>query len=402
MKIFIGHNSYQHPGGEDAVFRSEAQMLRARGHEVLLYERSNQEVQGDLPSQIAQLFSLRSSRSSYNEVRRLLRSFRPDIAHFHNTFFRMTPAVYEACHAEGVPVVQSLHNFRWVCLNGLLLRDGKVCELCSPVSRGAGIFHRCYRHSLLLSMLQADMTAYHWRQRTWLKHVDCYIVATEFTRGQFIRYGLPAGKIAVKPHFAPDAVGSVVRHDGGYVLYAGRLSVEKGVERLLDAWEAMEDIPLLIVGSGPLEARMRERIDRSGMAHVQMLGYLSAEQFQDVLQGARVAVVPSLCYENFPRVVVEAYAAGVAVAVSRLGSLAEVVVEGVTGSMFDPLDPADMRAVLRKMSTGRQWQLMGEQARREYGMRYTEALNYQALMDIYARTVKATTGSPDSAGGGVL
>ena len=264
MKILVGHNYYQQPGGEDAVFRSEVAMLKSFGHEVCLYERHNDEIKPDISSQMSNAVSLRYSQKSYDEMRALIRSFKPDVAHFHNTFFVMTPAVLYACKDEGVPVVVSLHNFRLMCINGLFFRDGKPCEDCLPGSRLPGIIHRCYRGSLPLSAIAADMTDYHWRRRTWTHMVDRFVVATEFSRKKHVTAGIPSPIITVLPHFVEEPA-QITNIKGDYALYAGRLSQEKGVDMLLEAWKNIKDIPLYIVGTGPKQQEMEARIKDQGL-----------------------------------------------------------------------------------------------------------------------------------------
>lgn len=383
MKILIGHNHYQQPGGEDAVFQSEVQMLKKCGHEVYAYEKSNADVEKDFFLKTRQLFSLRWSKKTYDEVRGIIRDFRPAIAHFHNTFFMMTPSVYDACREEGVAVVQSLHNFRLVCMNALFLRNGRICELCHPKSHASGIRHRCYRRSFLLSAFLADMIGYHWRRGIWEKKVDRFIVATEFTRKQFIRIGLPAHKVDVKPHFVDGAVDVRQKIDGGYALYVGRLSGEKGIKVLLDAWAGLQEIPLYIAGSGPLAPYLQGRIGRGELKHVQAMGFLDKNRYEQVFNSASVLIVPSVCYENFPRVVVEAYARGIPVVASRTGSLQEIVHEGETGALFIPSDIEDLRRCVRAVWKNAHYLELGRNARKEYERKYTPNVNVERLMAIY-------------------
>ncbi len=384
----IGHNYYQQPGGEDAVFQAEVAMLKKHGHEVHVYERSNAEIEGGFFHKLRQLCSFRWSKRSYNEVRALIREFKPDIAHFHNTFFMMTPSVYDACHDDGVFVVQSLHNFRSVCMNALFLRDKKVCELCTPASSFNGIFHRCYRKSFLLSVAMADMIGYHWRRSTWIKKVDRFIVASEFTRTQFIRFGFPSSKIVVKPHFVDEPVIRDGKVDGKYMLYAGRLSDEKGIEVLLHAWAEIKDIPLYIVGSGPLKAYVEAFVKRQGLDNIRVFGFLDHQRYEEVFAAASALIVPSLCYENFPRVVVEAYARGIAVIASRLGSLQEVVQDQKTGVLFTAGDAEDLCRCVRKVWKGSQYLELGRNARNLYAALYTEQINYDILMSLYSKAHK--------------
>jgi len=381
MKILVGHNYYQQAGGEDAVFRSQVAMLKSFGHEVCLYERHNDEIKPDIFSKISHAATLRWSQSSYDQMRSLLRSFKPDIVHFHNTFYVMTPAVFYACKDEGVPVVVSLHNFRLMCINGLFFRDGKSCEDCLQGPSIPGIIHRCYRGSMLFSALAADMTDYHWRRKTWENVVDRFIVATEFSKSKYVQAGISSEKIMVLPHFVEEPSHHASSKEE-YALYAGRLSQEKGVDLLLKAWEQIKDIPLYIVGGGPKQKEMEDFIKIKGLANVKMLGFLESAEYTKILAQAKFLVVPSVCYENFPRVVVEAYACGVPVLANRLGTMEEIVEEGMTGMLFSGAQ--DLAAKAREIVKDKnKYAQLSANTRQAYEKKYTSQRHYEQLIGIY-------------------
>ncbi len=380
MRVLIGHNHYQWAGGEDAVVATESRLLEDAGHETHIFEADNKNVSDGFKG----IWSARDlfwSRSSYERLRAVLRAFKPDVAHFHNVYFSLTPSVYDACRDEGVPVVQSLHNFRMFCANALFFRDGHVCEDCLSKSPVEGIRHRCYRNSTLASGAVTAVTAYHRWRKTWVEKVNMYITATEFTRSKYIQAGLPGEKIAVKPNvFSPG--NDFIKPRGEFVLYVGRLSEEKGVRRLLEAWEQMPQIPLKLMGDGSLSAELKLYVESKGLKHVEFLGTLDTQQYNHYMQGAKFLVIPSQCYENFPRIAVEAFAFGLPVLASRLGSLQEIIVEGVTGFCFDPLRAEDLKEQALKM-----WQMdmdaMSRGVRQIFQQRYSPAVNLRQLLDIY-------------------
>jgi len=387
MRILIGHNYYQQPGGEDGFFRSEIAMLKSFGHEVCAYERHNNEIKSGILSRFSHASSLRFSRSAYDQARSLVRSFKPDVAHFHNTFFVMTPAVFYACKDEGVPVVVSLHNFRLMCINGLFFRDGKPCEDCLRGARISGVFHRCYRDSLTFSMIAADMINYHWRRKTWDKTVDHFVVETEFTKGKYVQAGIPSAKVTVLPNFI-EKPSKNTQDRGRHALYVGRLSQEKGMDVLLKAWRHRKEIPLYIVGQGPMQKDIEAYIKKYGLDHVKMLGFLENEDCLKVLAQAKFLIVPSLCYENFPRVVVEAYACGVPVLASRLGTMEEIVEDGTTGSLFSPGDAQDLAAKAMDMvRDDNKYAQLCVNAIQVYNLKYTPTRHYEGLMNIYQRAL---------------
>ncbi|MBP6344118.1 MAG: glycosyltransferase [Candidatus Omnitrophica bacterium] len=389
MRILIGHNYYQIPGGEDAVARSEIDMLKSFGHEVIIYERHNDEIARLNPlRKTAHFLSLAYNKNTYRQLRVLLREQRPDIAHFHNIYYMMTPAVYKACHDEGVPVVQSLHNYRMMCSNALLFRDGHVCEDCLEKNIWEGVRHRCFRNSSVMTAMMAFNLDKLWRQGVWVNDVDRYIVAAEFTRGKYVDRGIPVEKISFKPHFI-DVNLSRREKDAGYALYLGRLSQEKGVDTLLAAWESLKDIPLKIVGTGPLEAKLKDLAIEKKLTNVEFLGFLKERQCLEILREATTLVIPSVCYENFPRVVVEAFACGVPVVASRLGSLQELIEDGVTGLLFEPGNPQALTAAVRRCFENHLKTMhMGHNARGVFEDKYTMQTNHKKLMEIYEDVIQ--------------
>jgi glycosyltransferase involved in cell wall biosynthesis len=385
VRILVGHNYYQQPGGEDSVFRSEAAMLKDFGHDVCVYERHNNEIKPGIMSRLSHAASLRFSKSSYDQMRSLIRSFRPDVAHFHNIFFAMTPSVLYACKDEKVPVTFSLHNFRLMCINGLFFRDGKPCEDCLHGSRMSGIIHQCYRHSFAFSILATDMIDHHWRRKTWTDIVDHFVVATEFTRGKYVQAGIPSAKITVLPNFAKEPPHHTPT-GGGSALYVGRLSREKGTDLLLKAWRHIKDLPLNIVGQGPMQKDIESYINDHGLTHVRMSGFLKKDDYIKVLSQAKFLIVPSVCYENFPVVIAEAFACGVPVLANRLGTMEEIVEDGRTGLLFSNSDPQDLAAKAMDMvSDGNRYAQLCANARQAYHLKYTPAKHYEGLMNIYQR-----------------
>jgi len=385
MRVLVGHNYYQLSGGEDLVFHSETRMLKSFGHDVGLYERHNNEIKPDILSRSRHLASLRFSKRSFNEIQQLVRTFRPDVAHFHNTFFVMTPSVFYACQQEGVPVVLSLHNFRLMCLNGLFFRDNHPCEDCLQGSRMSGIFHRCYRGSWVFSAALDDMITHHFQRKTWGEQVNRIIVATEFSRKKHIQAGILPEMITVLPHFVeepPDGLRTELR--GNYALYAGRLSEEKGVEVLLRAWAQVRDLPLYIAGGGPQQGKLEKIIKEEGLSHVKMLGFLDRQEYLKVLSQAKFLAAPCLSYDNFPMVVVEAYSYGVPVLASRLGTLEEAVEDQVTGLLCTAGDADDISRKAREMvSDDGRWRKFCSNARQAYETKYSVRQHYQGLLRIY-------------------
>jgi glycosyltransferase involved in cell wall biosynthesis len=310
---------------------------------------------------------------------------KPDIAHFHNTFPLISPSVYYACAEAGVPVVQTLHNYRLLCPAATLMRKGRVCESClgRPLP-WPGVLRRCYRQSTAQSAALAAMLAAHRAMRTWNKKVDIYIALSEFAKLKFVQGRFPRDRIVVKPNFVhPDPRQKTSA--GEYALFVGRLCEEKGVRILINAWrELATNVPLCVVGDGRLREEMEAQIKKFGLSQITMLGEVPPDRVVHWMHGARFLVSPSLWYEGFPVTVAEAYACGLPVIASELGSLAEIVVPGRTGLHFKPGDAAELaRAVDWAWSHNDHVQRMGRQARIEFERKYTAERNYRNLMRIY-------------------
>jgi glycosyltransferase involved in cell wall biosynthesis len=382
VRILLVHNRYQQPGGEDGVVKSEAAMLRSHLHQVALCEADNDGIERPL-DRIATAFRCLWSPAAQRSFYRHLRDFGPDVVHVHNFFPLISPAVHHAAHNRGIPVVQTLHNYRLLCPASTLLRNGSVCESCThqwyPVS---AVRHACYRKSRAATAAVANMLALHRAMGTWTNKVTRFIALTEFARRKFVSSGMPEDRISVKPNFLADDPGPG-RGDGDYVLFVGRLSDEKGISCLLQAWKALRSkLRLIIVGDGPLAATVKDyaSTDRT----VQWLGFLNRSEILELMGRAFALVFPSVWFEAFPLVLAEALAKGLPVIASDLGSMAEIIKHRKTGLLFAPGSPLDLASALHWAFDHRpEIQAMRENARLEFESKYTADINYRLLMSIY-------------------
>jgi glycosyltransferase involved in cell wall biosynthesis len=390
MKVLVIHNYYQQPGGEDVTARSEKDLLNANGHQVVEYVRQNDEIALYGLWRIATL-AARSvwAWDSHRDIRALLERERPQIAHFHNTFPLISPAVYYACRSAAVPVVQSLHNPRLICPAATLQRNHAVCEDClGRKFAWPAVLHACYRGSRVQTSVVAATLAFHWQVGTWNRLVDRFILPTHFYRRKFAEAGLLEEKMTVKPHFVDDY--GVRSTPGTYALFIGRLTPEKGVYTLLEAWRKLCGIPLRVRGDGPMEGDVQRLAEKSGGA-VQLLPRLARSELAALMQGARFLVWPSEgYYETFGYVAAEAFSCGLPVVASRIGVAEEIVEDGRTGLHFEPSDPQDLAAKVEWAWTHpAEMDAMGRAARAEYESKYTAERNYPMLMEIYSQVLEA-------------
>jgi glycosyltransferase involved in cell wall biosynthesis len=385
VKILLVHNFYQQVGGEDLVVTSEAGLLASRGHEVVRYAAHNDEV--NALSTLALGRRTVWNHQAYAEVRQVIRRDRPDVVHVHNTLPLLSPSVYYAADAERVPVVQTLHNYRLVCPAALCFRDGRVCTDClGKAVPLPAIRHGCYRSSRAASAAVVAMLSFHRVLGTWRDKIGVYVALTEMAVRLFVSAGLPESKLVVKPNFVdpdPGAGGG----SGGYALYVGRLSGEKGVLTLLEAWRLLDGrVPLRIVGDGPLAPDVAAAA--AAIPGVTWLGQRPWDEIAPLLRDATCLVFPSECYETFGRTIVEAFAAATPVIAAGHGSAAELVRPGITGLHFEPGDAGGLAThVLSLHGDSRMQARMRTAARAEFEARYTADANYEALSAIYARAI---------------
>lgn len=383
MRILLIHTYYQQPGGEDAVFEAEKALLNRMGHEVIVVTFHNRDL-ARMPAWWQVAVTIWNGEL-YRSIRSLIREKRPEIMHIHNNFPLASPAVIHAAKAEGLPLVMTLHNYRLLCVNGLFFRQGRSCEDCIGRLPWRGVVHGCYRDSRVASAVVACMLTFHRSLGTW-DLIDRFIALTEFACKKFIEAGLPVEKIMVKPNFVPDP-GRPETHEGNYALLVSRLVPEKGIETVLKAWSKLpSSIPLKIVGSGPLEAQVREYALQN--PSIEYMGQMKISDVFEVMKKAFVVLFSSEWYETFGRTIIESFACGKPVIVSNFGAATELVEEGRTGLKFRVGDANDLAAKVKwAWLHKREMAEMGHNARKEYELKYTADRNYQMLMDIYQAAI---------------
>jgi glycosyltransferase involved in cell wall biosynthesis len=372
----------------------DAQLLTARGHQVVRYLRDNDEIR-EYGMAAKARFAAETvwSRRSRREITALIRREKPDVAHFHNFFPLISPSAFAACRDVGIPVVVTVANYRVACANAFLFRDGGVCEDClHRTLKWPAVVHGCYHSSPAQSAVVAAMQGAHRLLGTWDRLVDAFIVLTEFSRAKLVEGGLPADRVFVRSNFAdPDPGDRPAGEHGGYALAVGRLSTEKGSATLLDAFTKLPDVPLRIVGDGPLRAEL----EAAASPGIQFLGHLPRAEVLDLMRAARLLVFPSLSYEHFPLVFVEAFATGLPVVASAVGATNELVGASGLGLTFPPADPEALAARVRwAWEHPAEMAGMGRAARRTFEERYSAEPAYKRLMEIFT----FATGSRRSSG----
>ncbi len=395
VPVLMVHNRYRQRGGEDIAFENDIDLLREHGHPVTVYEQSNDRIHGMNRWHLAArtIWSLESSR----DVAALIRRCRPGVVHLHNTFPLISPSVNYAAARHGVPVVQQLHNYRFLCPNALFLRNNELCEECLAGSwLLPSIRHGCYRGSRPATAAVATMLMWHRLMRSWKRKTTLLMAPSEFTWRKFIEAGFAKERLVVRPNYliTDPGIGTGVR-DG--VLFVGMLQPWKGIDVLLEAWrQCPPSESLRIVGGGIGADALRESV--ADMPRTAILGTLDAAAVYAQMHKARFLVFPSLGYETFGRTIVEAFACGTPVIASRRGAAADIVRDGETGFLFQPGDPASLAEKIRwALAHPADMQRMGLAARREFETRYTASAAYSRLMRIYDDAIDQYAGGNASA-----
>ncbi len=392
MKVLIVHNHYKERGGEDAVVLSESNLLRAHGVEVELCEQTNDSIV-TLRSKLAAAISVVYSSQGFSRVQEAIERFEPDVIHVHNWFPTLSPGIFWACKKQMVPVVHTLHNFRLLCANGNLFRNGGVCEDCLGTTlRLPGVIHACYRNSHSGTAMATAGMLTHWQYGTWHKAVDAFIALTKFAKRKLVAGGIPEDKIVVKPNFLEYDPG-FRPGDFGYFCFVGRLTEGKGIAKLLECWRENPDLPQLrIIGDGPLAEQVRTA--SQSLRNLEWQGQKGAREVLKNIGNAKALLCPSLWYEGMPRVVIESLAVGTPVIGPNLGSYAEMIVHDRFGMLFNPSDPQGFLACVRDIQARSSMAAMRLEARKEFELRYTGSANFKMLLDIYESVSLAADRKP--------
>jgi glycosyltransferase involved in cell wall biosynthesis len=387
LRVLVVHGRYRsaQPSGENEVVDDEVKLLREHGCHVDQLELQSDEIEQWPVWKKAQLpLRVVWSRQGQKLLQDAIDRTRPDVIHIHNTFPLFSPAVFRTAQRSGAGVVHTLHNFRPFCPGGAFLREGRACEDCFGRFPLPGIRHGCYRDSRLATIPVAVMDGLHNRIGTWQKHVDRLIVVSEYEREKYIAGGWPASKIKVKYNtvFEKDLAP---RQPGRHFMSMSRIVPEKGVDVVLEGFRRAfpdGDPPLWLSAGGDSASDLRAKYE--GLPGIRFMGHVSRAELYEALSSALAVVVPSRCYEGFPRVVVEAYAAGVPIIASRVGSLTELVDEGVTGLQVKVGDPDDMARALKQVAESPELaDRMGQGARARYDRMYSPEVTMRELFAIY-------------------
>lgn len=396
MRIIFVHNYYQFRGGEDEMADLDTNLLKKKGNQVLFFSRHNNDIKNyNLLQKATLLYEPVFSLKTYYEIKRKIEDFKPDIIHINNFFPLISPSVIYAGVRMKIPVVMSLHDFRMICANGLLLRSSKICEKCfsSPIY---GLVYRCYRNSFIQTLPVSLMIFAHQKLKTWTRKITLFISPSEFVKRKFSKFGLDSKRIFVRPNYVEDEFVKTFElsfknvKKENYILFAGRLSEEKGIKPLLSAWDILKsqniNVKLKIAGDGQLMQYVREKARKNEL--IEVLGFVKKKELVELMAKANFTIVPSICYEVFGRSIIESYAVGTPVLASKIGAFEDLVIDGKTGFFFEPR-PAEIAQKVKEVF-GRDELIrhLSENLIREFSQKYTEDAAYERLIYLYEEAIR--------------
>ena len=400
MKILQIHNFYQIPGGEDSVVKAERSLLESRGHVVIPYYKHNNTIKAyGLSEKIRFLCDALYSNKTVSELRRIAKDEMPDVAHIHNVFPLISPSAYYAFRSFNIPIVQTIHNYRFLCPSATFYKKKSICRSCIRGNTLHCFFSRCYKGSFILSALYSVLFLVHRHAGTFRNNVDLFIALNNFTKNLFINCGFPDEKIMIVRNFLPNSQFEQLPEKESYAVYIGRLSQEKGLWTLLSAVKKVNGLRIKILGIGELEQRLRDYVKQNEMTQVEFKGFVFGPDKMDILRKAVFSIVPSEWYESFGIVVLESFAAGTPVIASNIGGLPELVDDGKSGLLFRPGDADDLAEKMGKMlrDPGKTRE-MGLYARGQVEQKYNQQTHYEELLDVYNAAIGNEKGACNGLG----
>lgn len=390
MKILICHNYYQDRGGEGQTVIADKELLESRGHNVIVFSKDNREISGCGYLQKFKLFfSSFFSFSVYKQVREIVKDQKPDVAHIHNIFPLISPSIYYVLKKHNIPVVQTVHNYRFLCSNGLLLDNkGRICERCKSGNFFNAIFKKCYRDGYLQTTMMSLVLFLHRKIKTFVNKIDVFISPSEFLKRKLIEGRIPESKIVVEPHFIKCEEIKPSYEFDNYVVFIGRLSREKGLFTLIDAVKGLS-LKLKIIGAGPLEGALKKKMKDEKIGNVKFLGYKKGNELKYEIEKTMAIVVPSEWYEVFGRVIIEAFALGKPIIGAKIGGIPELVENGKIGYLFRSGNFVELKNKILAFCENKDMiTIMGKKARRFVEENFNPEKHYQKLMEIYQVAIK--------------
>lgn len=389
--VLIVHNLYQVPGGEDTVVRNEKTLLEQNGHKVILYTRHNDEIKKfSLLKKIILLFSTLYSFKTYREIKNIIIENNIELMHVHNTLPLISFSSYHAAFACKVPVVQTVHNYRLLCPGATFTRDEKICEICISKGLHNSVMYKCYRNSYIQTLLSAINIKLHRSIGTYKRaHFICF---TEFIKNKLLEVNtfndvINPNHVYIKPHFT--TFKSEIKYANerkNQYIFVGRLDKLKGIWILLEAWNKIKDIQLIICGTGPEEMEIREYIEKKGFTNIKLMGFVKNETARDLISESKALIMPSQWYETLPMTFVECFSVATPIIGCDIGNIGDIIIEQKTGVHFEYNSPESLVNAIRLFESLDENELI-DNVSRYYDEHFSAEQNYITISNIYSNII---------------
>jgi len=388
MKILICHNYYINRGGEDVIFEYEADILQSKGYDVVLYCKHNKSINSFI-KKIGVFLNFFFSFNTFREVKKIIKKEKPDVVHIHNIFSLISPSIYFVLKRYKIPIIQTIHNFRFFCSNGLCLRNGKICTKCLE-NRFSNIFNIC-NNKKLYDFILSCVIYFIRKFRIYDRFIDYFIVPSIFVRNKMIECGLSGNKIFIKRHLLNSKKIFIKENnykiidDDKYFLFIGRLSEEKGVTDLIKIFKEIRKIKLKILGDGPLISSISKLIEHDNLNNIKMFGYAKGNLKNKLISDGLAVIIPSICFENCPLVLIESLMMGTPVIVNNIGALPEFISNGYNGFVYNNLKQLE-EIILKLYSMNQSDRCkMRENCQKSFFEFFDEDKNFKIIDGIYKK-----------------
>ena len=390
----VGQNYYIR-GGSDQYQFALTQLLEDYEHQVIPFASNNSKnldtpwskyfpegINFDNPN-VWDLIEFIYSRKAAKSMKLLCREQSIDLAHLHIYYGQLTSSILTPLKQAGIPIVQTLHEYKIVCPVYSLMSDNKICQACNGSNFWQATIKRCNRGSIPRSLL-STIESYASHILGAVSKIDRFIAVSDFQRTKLVELGIPQEKITTVHNFIDLSDITPSQEVGDYFLFFGRLERYKGIFTLIEAASTLKDTPLLIVGDGNDRPEIEQIIEKQGLKHIKLLGFKQKEELQQLIKGSICTITPSEWYETFGLTLIESFAYGKPVIASRIGGMTEIITDGVDGYLIEPGNILELRSRMEWMSQNKAQALqMGSLGREKVAQKFNSKLHYQKLMKVY-------------------
>lgn len=407
MKVLLINKYNYLKGGSEAYFFGIKKMLEDNRHEVIVFSMKDEKnkdndfidyfvdnidyQENNFSNKIKNAIKLISSKEAYTKLCRLIEDTKPDIAHVNLIYHQLTPSVFHALKKHNIPVVFTSHDYKLVCPNYKLFTNNEICMKCTEGKFVNCFFNKCHKDSNLYSLL-LTIEAYYHKWKGSYEIADRVICPSEFMYKQLKDKRIPGNKLRLMPNFLTNDFSkkeSLTIEKEDFILYYGRLSGEKGLDVLLDAKKLLKSsIQLKIIGNGPEELRLKERVQKEGISNVEFLGFKTGDDLTIEIEKARATIIPAVWHEVFGLTIIESFSSGTPVIGSSVGGITELIHEGKNGFLFERANPKELAHKIEKVFSisNEDYSVMVKYCF-EYSKKFSPQKYYNELVKVYEEVI---------------